>query len=45
VNFAPWRATCDTLNAHTRLLGKLAAVLAPPKRQVQYAALRLTARG
>jgi hypothetical protein len=40
-----WRATCDTLHAHTQVLGKLAAVLAPPEPQLQHAALRLTARG
>jgi hypothetical protein len=41
----PWRATCDTLHAHTQVLGKLAAALAPPEPQLQHAALRLTARG
>ncbi len=40
-----WRETCDTLHAHTQLLGKLAARLAPPEPQLQHAALRLTARG
>jgi Family of unknown function (DUF5996) len=40
-----WRATCDTLHAHTQVLGKLAVVLAPPEPQLQHAALRLTARG
>jgi hypothetical protein len=40
-----WRATCDTLHAHTQVLGKLAAKLAPPEPQWQHAALRLTARG
>jgi hypothetical protein len=40
-----WRATCDTLHAHTQVLGKLAAGLAPPEPQLQHAALRLTARG
>jgi hypothetical protein len=40
-----WRATCDTLHAHTQVLGKLAAKLAPPEPQLQHAALRLTARG
>lgn len=43
--FEPWRATCDTLHAHTQLLGKLAVALAPPEPQLQHAALRLTARG
>jgi Family of unknown function (DUF5996) len=45
VSYAEWRATCDTLHAHTQVLGKLAAVLAPPEPQLQHAALRLTARG
>src|SRR6202030_4319298 len=40
-----WAATCDTLHAHTQVLGKLAVVLAPPEPQLQHAALRLTARG
>ena len=43
--FDAWRATCDTLHAHTQVLGKLAVVLAPPEPQLQHAALRLTARG
>lgn len=40
-----WRRTRDTLHAHTQVLGKLAAVLAPPEPRLQHAALRLTARG
>src|SRR3954447_10645093 len=40
-----WRATCDTLHAHTQVLGKLAATLGAPEPQLQHAALRLTARG
>jgi hypothetical protein len=43
--YDPWSATCDTLHAHTQLLGKLAAALAPPEPQLQHAALRLTVRG
>ena len=43
--FADWQETCDTLHAHTQLLGKLATALAPPEPQLQHAALRLTARG
>jgi hypothetical protein len=43
--FEEWRATCDTLHAHTQVLGKLAVALAPPEPQLQHAALRLTARG
>ena len=40
-----WSATCDTLHAHTQVLGKLAVALAPPEPQLQHAALRLSARG
>lgn len=43
--YEQWQATCDTLHAHTQLLGKLAVALAPPEPQLQHAALRLTARG
>ncbi len=43
--YKQWRATCDTLHAHTQVLGKLAVVLAPPEPQLQHAALRLSARG
>ncbi|MDQ3850589.1 MAG: DUF5996 family protein, partial [Actinomycetota bacterium] len=43
--YEEWSATCDTLHAHTQLLGKLAVALAPPEPQLQHAALRLTARG
>jgi hypothetical protein len=43
--YEQWRATCDTLHAHTQVLGKLAVKLAPPQPQLQHAALRLTARG
>jgi hypothetical protein len=45
VSYENWAATCDTLHAHTQVLGKLAAELAPPEPQLQHAALRLTARG
>src|SRR3954468_2910232 len=44
-SYEQWRATCDTLHAHTQVLGKLAATLGPPEPQLQHAALRLTARG
>src|SRR5512144_181270 len=44
-DYDAWSATCDTLHAHTQVLGKLAAVLAAPEPQLQHAALRLTARG
>jgi len=40
-----WHETCDTLHAHTQLLGKLAVSLAPPEPELQHGALRLTARG
>jgi len=43
--FAAWRETCETLHAHTQLLGKFAVALAPPEPQLQHAALRLSARG
>lgn len=43
--YEQWQATCDTLHAHTQVLGKLSARLAPPEPQLQHAALRLTARG
>jgi hypothetical protein len=45
LSYHQWRATCDTLHAHTQVLGKLATKLAPPEPQLQHAALRLTARG
>src|SRR5580658_10257221 len=44
-SYENWRATCDTLHAHTQVLGKLAVKLAPPEPELQHAALRLTARG
>jgi Family of unknown function (DUF5996) len=43
--YETWHETCDTLHAHTQVLGKLAAKLAPPEPQLQHTALRLTARG
>src|SRR5947209_20467930 len=45
LNYSEWSATCDTLHAHTQVLGKFAVALAPPEPQLQHAALRLTARG
>ncbi len=45
ISYEQWSATCDTLHAHTQLLGKLAVVLAPAEPQLQHAALMLTARG
>jgi hypothetical protein len=45
VSYDGWSATCDTLHAHTQVLGKLAVVLAPPEPQLQHAALHLSARG
>ena len=45
VSYEDWRETCDTLHAHTQVLGKIAAKLAPSEPQLQHAALRLTARG
>jgi hypothetical protein len=43
--YEDWRETCDTLHAHTQVLGKLAVELAPPEPELQHAALRLSARG
>jgi Family of unknown function (DUF5996) len=43
--YGRWRETCDTLHAHTQVLGKLAVALAPPEPELQHAALRLSARG
>src|SRR3954452_4153663 len=45
IPFESWRATCDTLHAHTQVLGKFAVALAPPEPQLLHAALRLTTRG
>jgi hypothetical protein len=45
IPYDEWVATCDTLHAHTQVLGKIAAVLAAPEPQLQHAALRLTPRG
>src|SRR5947209_1156135 len=45
LSYRAWATTCDTLHAHTQLLGKLAVALAPPEPELQHAALRLTARG
>jgi Family of unknown function (DUF5996) len=45
VSYDRWAETCDTLHAHTQVLGKLAVELAPPEPELQHAALRLTARG
>src|ERR1700689_751959 len=45
LDYEEWSPTCDTLHAHTQVLGKLAVKLAPPEPQLQHAALRLTARG
>ncbi len=44
-SYENWTATCDTLHAHTQVLGKLAVALAPPEPQFQNSALRITARG
>src|SRR6478609_6029369 len=45
VSYTQWSETCDTLHAHTQVLGKVAVALAPPEPQLQHAALRLTVRG
>src|SRR5258708_35094153 len=44
-SYDQWRETCDTLHAHSQILGKVAAGLAPPEPQLQHAALRLSVRG
>ena len=44
-SYEQWHETCDTLHAHSQVLGKLAVRLAAPEPQLQHAALRLTARG
>jgi hypothetical protein len=45
VSYEQWTETCDTLHAHSQVLGKLSVKLAPPAPELQHAALRLTARG
>jgi hypothetical protein len=45
ISYEEWADTCDTVHAHTQLLGKLAVALAPPEPELQHTALRLTARG
>src|SRR5579884_3687697 len=45
IRYEQWRETCDTLHAHTQVLGKLAVALAPPEPELQHAALRITGRG
>jgi hypothetical protein len=45
VSYQQWNETCDTLHAHSQVLGKLAVKLAPREPQLQHTALRLTARG
>jgi hypothetical protein len=44
-SYEAWSDTCDTLHAHTQVLGKLALALAAPEPQLQHTALRLSARG
>lgn len=45
IRYEDWSDTCDTLHAHTQVLGKLAVKLAPHEPQLQHAALRQSARG
>ena len=45
VDYREWQESCDTLHAHTQVLGKLAVALAPKEPELQHGALRLTARG
>ena len=43
--YETWHASCDTLHAHTQVIGKLSAALARPEPKLLHAALRLSARG
>src|SRR5436309_2441933 len=43
LSYEEWSETCDTLHAHTQLLGKLAVALAPPEPQFQHVALPVNA--
>jgi hypothetical protein len=43
--YEAWHETCDTLHAHTQVLGKLAVALAPREPQLQHTALHLGVRG
>src|SRR4051794_31699743 len=45
LEYEQWSETCDTLHAHTQVLGKLAVALAAPEPELHHAALRITARG
>ena len=45
VDYGDWSETCDTLHAHSQVLGKVAGALAAPEPQFQHVALRLTGRG
>ena len=45
LNYGDWPETCDTLHAHTQVLGKLEVALAPPQPELFHAALVITARG
>ena len=45
LSYEAWSGTCDTLHAHTQILGKLAVELASPEPQLQHSALHLSARG
>lgn len=44
-SYAAWQLTCDTLHAHTQVLGKLAGALAPREPRFGHFALRLSVRG
>jgi hypothetical protein len=45
LSYDEWSETCDTLHAHTQVLGKLAVALAAPEPELLHAALRVSARG
>src|SRR3984885_5779594 len=43
--YQAWSATCDTLHAHTQVLGKPPTRLASPEPEPQHGARRRSARG
>ena len=44
LRYEEWRETCDTVHAHTQVLGKLAAALASPEPELQHAAAAVRRR-
>jgi hypothetical protein len=43
--YEEWKATRDTLHAHTQVLGKIQTKLAPPEPELLHSALRMSVRG